>query len=70
MMLAGASGGSTSTKIFSESFLDLEVGAAASNTFNKAIMYCGRLGRRVLYTCSVGPLLSGSVTCREAIIIF
>ena len=45
-ILAGASGGKTSTKIFKESFLDLEVGAAASRTLSRAIMYCGRLGRR------------------------
>jgi hypothetical protein len=45
-MLAGASGGRTSTRMFNESFLDLEVGAAASSTLSNAIMYCGRFGRR------------------------
>ncbi len=54
-MLAGCSGGSTSTRMFRESvFLDREVGAAASSTLSRAIMNWGRLGSSVQYRRSVG----------------
>ena len=45
---AGDSGGRTSTRMLRESvFLERDVGAAASRTLRRAIMYCGRFGRRM-----------------------
>lgn len=41
----GMTSGSTSDRMLIESVLVLEVGAAASRIFSRAIMYWGRLGR-------------------------
>ena len=41
----GMTSGSTSDKMLMESVLVLEVGAAASRIFSRAIMYWGRFGR-------------------------
>ena len=59
-ILEGDSGGRTSTRMLRESvFLEREVGAAASRTLSRAIMYWGRLGSSVRYSRSVGLSRSG-----------
>lgn len=48
----GISSGRTSARILILSVLALQVGAAASSSLSRDIMYCGRLGSIALYKAS------------------
>ena len=52
MMTHGISSGSTSASMLIDSVLALHVGAAASSSLSRDIMYCGKFGSMALYNAS------------------
>ena len=62
MMTHGISSGSTSASMLIDSVLALHVGAAASSSLSRDIMYCGKFGSMALYNASAavsGKSVSG-----------
>ena len=52
IMTHGISSGSTSASMLIDSVLALHVGAAASSSLSRDIMYCGKFGSMALYNAS------------------
>ena len=71
MRTYGISSGKTSAMMLMESVFALDVGAAASRIFNRAIMYCGKLGSMACRNkVKKNALISGTLQPRGTRVLY